>query len=95
MESVKAASEIFCPVSGKVTEKNADVEETPSLINTSCYDKGLLPLINRSIRFVTFDWLISGWLFKIELADEKDVAHLMTEEQYKEYLKSDAHHWSC
>lgn len=42
LESVKAASELYSPVSGTVTEKNAEVEETPSLINTSCYDKGWL-----------------------------------------------------
>ncbi|XP_044761239.1 glycine cleavage system H protein, mitochondrial [Coccinella septempunctata] len=42
LESVKAASEIFSPVSGKIVAKNTEVEETPSLINTSCYDKGWL-----------------------------------------------------
>lgn len=42
LESVKAASEIFSPVSGEVTEKNLAVEETPSLINSSCYEKGWL-----------------------------------------------------
>lgn len=42
LESVKAASEIYSPVSGKIIEKNVQVEETPSLINTSCYDKGWL-----------------------------------------------------
>lgn len=42
LESVKAASEIYSPVSGDVTEKNTAVEETPSLVNTSCYDKGWL-----------------------------------------------------
>lgn len=42
LESVKAASELYSPVSGKVTEKNAKVEETPSLINTSCYKEGKL-----------------------------------------------------
>ncbi|XP_060535767.1 glycine cleavage system H protein, mitochondrial [Cylas formicarius] len=42
LESVKAASEIYSPVSGKVVEKNGQVEDTPSLINTSCYDKGWL-----------------------------------------------------
>lgn len=39
---MKAASEIYCPVSGDVTEKNTAVEDTPSLINTSCYDQGWL-----------------------------------------------------
>lgn len=42
LESVKAASEIYSPVSGDVVEKNLSVEETPSLVNTSCYDKGWL-----------------------------------------------------
>ncbi|KAG8233088.1 hypothetical protein J437_LFUL013088 [Ladona fulva] len=42
LESVKAASEIYSPVSGKVLEKNTAVEESPGLINESCYDKGWL-----------------------------------------------------
>lgn len=42
LESVKAASELFSPVSGKVVEKNDAVEQTPSLVNTSCYEKGWL-----------------------------------------------------
>lgn len=42
LESVKAASEIFSPVSGTVTEKNVAVEEKPGLINTSCYEQGWL-----------------------------------------------------
>ena len=40
LESVKAVSEVFCPVSGIVTEKNTAVEETPALVNRSCYDEG-------------------------------------------------------
>lgn len=42
LESVKAASEVYSPVSGTVTEKNTEVEDTPGLINTSCYEKGWL-----------------------------------------------------
>lgn len=42
LESVKAASEIYCPVTGTVTEKNPQVEEKPGLINSSCYDDGWL-----------------------------------------------------
>jgi glycine cleavage system H protein len=42
LESVKAASEIYSPVSGEVVEKNVAVEDTPGLINTSCYEKGWL-----------------------------------------------------
>jgi len=42
LESVKAASELYSPISGKVTEKNTAVEEDPALINKSCYDDGWL-----------------------------------------------------
>jgi len=35
LESVKAASEIYSPVSGIVTTNNKDVEDKPALINTS------------------------------------------------------------
>ncbi|KAJ8713253.1 hypothetical protein PYW07_013623 [Mythimna separata] len=42
LESVKAASEIYSPVTGVVTEKNAEVEKKPALINTNYYDAGWL-----------------------------------------------------
>ncbi|CAG4984503.1 unnamed protein product [Parnassius apollo] len=42
LESVKAASEVYTPVSGTVTEKNDTAESTPSLINKSCYEDGWL-----------------------------------------------------
>ncbi|XP_073947594.1 glycine cleavage system H protein-like [Choristoneura fumiferana] len=42
LESVKAASEIYSPVTGTVTEKNSEVEGKPGLINTSCYEQGWL-----------------------------------------------------
>jgi glycine cleavage system H protein len=42
VESVKAASEIYTPVSGKVLEVNNALEEKPGLVNTSCYDQGWL-----------------------------------------------------
>ncbi|XP_063634674.1 glycine cleavage system H protein, mitochondrial-like [Cydia splendana] len=42
LESVKAASEVYAPVSGTVTEKNKEVESSPGLINKSCYGEGWL-----------------------------------------------------
>lgn len=42
LESVKAVSEVYSPVSGRVTEKNTAVEDTPALVNRSCYDEGWL-----------------------------------------------------
>ena len=40
LESVKAASEIYTPVSGTITAKNTKVEESPQLINTGPYEEG-------------------------------------------------------
>ncbi|XP_064467213.1 glycine cleavage system H protein, mitochondrial-like [Ornithodoros turicata] len=40
IESVKAASEIYSPVSGKVTEINKALEDKPALVNSSCYEEG-------------------------------------------------------
>ncbi|XP_021380376.1 uncharacterized protein LOC110467498 [Mizuhopecten yessoensis] len=42
LESVKAASEIYTPISGTVVSSNKAVEEDPTLVNKSCYDKGWL-----------------------------------------------------
>lgn len=42
VESVKAASEIYCPVAGEVITVNADIEDAPELVNQSPYDKGWL-----------------------------------------------------
>ncbi|MEI6438237.1 MAG: glycine cleavage system protein GcvH [Candidatus Omnitrophota bacterium] len=40
VESVKSASDIFSPISGKVLEVNEDLTEDPSILNRYCYDKG-------------------------------------------------------
>ena len=40
IEAVKAASDIYSPVSGEVVEVNRDLENNPELINSDCYGKG-------------------------------------------------------
>lgn len=42
VESVKAAADIYCPVSGEVVEINEAVIENPQLINEDPYGKGWL-----------------------------------------------------
>jgi glycine cleavage system H protein len=39
VESVKAVSEVFCPVGGEVIEVNSKLEESPELINESPHQK--------------------------------------------------------
>ena len=44
VESVKAASDLFIPVSGKVLEINHDVEDAPDSINTTPYDAWMIKI---------------------------------------------------
>ena len=40
VESVKAASEVYAPVSGEVTEVNSALADTPALVNEDAEGKG-------------------------------------------------------
>ena len=42
VESVKAASDIYLPVAGTISEVNETLEDEPELINTDPYGKGWL-----------------------------------------------------
>jgi glycine cleavage system H protein len=42
VESVKAASDIYAPISGEVTETNSALEGSPGLVNTEPYGNGWL-----------------------------------------------------
>ena len=40
VEAVKTVSDLFLPVSGKITEMNEELEDNPELINEDPYEKG-------------------------------------------------------
>lgn len=42
LESVKAAADVYAPLSGVVTEINTALADTPELINTNAYELGWL-----------------------------------------------------
>lgn len=48
VESVKSVSEIYAPVSGKVTKVNEELEDTPEIINDNPYEDGWLVEIELS-----------------------------------------------
>ena len=48
VESVKAASDIFSPMSGKITAVNNDLNEEPGLINKSPYETGWIAKVKIS-----------------------------------------------
>ena len=42
IESVKAASEIYMPISGKIVEVNSALVDAPESLNDDCYENGWL-----------------------------------------------------
>ena len=48
IESVKAVSEVFAPVGGKVMEVNTALEDTPELINKDAFGEGWIMAIEVS-----------------------------------------------
>ncbi|XP_068595337.1 glycine cleavage system protein H (aminomethyl carrier), b [Brachionichthys hirsutus] len=42
LESVKAASELYAPLTGEVIEINAELADNPALVNKCCYEAGWL-----------------------------------------------------
>ncbi len=48
IESVKAANDIFAPISGKVIEVNTRLESDPGIINRSAFEKGWLAKVQIS-----------------------------------------------
>ncbi|MFQ5711828.1 MAG: glycine cleavage system protein GcvH [Candidatus Geothermarchaeales archaeon] len=48
VESVKAVSDVYAPVSGRVVEVNGDLETFPERVNESPYEKGWMAKIEPS-----------------------------------------------
>jgi len=46
VESVKSVSDIFSPVTGKITKVNTELTDNPELLNQDPYGKGWLAKIN-------------------------------------------------
>ena len=46
VESVKAASDIYAPIAGKILDANTALGEEPELVNTDPYNEGWLFTIN-------------------------------------------------
>jgi len=58
IESVKAASDIYAPVSGEIVEVNASVSEAPRSINDAPYESWLFKV--KPVANAAFDRLISA-----------------------------------
>lgn len=67
IESPKAASDVYSPVKGTISNVNRNVEDTPEIINKDPYG--------------------DGWLFKIEIADKKQLDSLLKAADYLKLIK--------
>lgn len=63
VESVKAVSDLYAPVSGTVIEVNNTLTDDPSVLNDNPMN--------------------DGWLIRIEMDSEKELANLMRAPEYK------------
>ncbi len=44
LESVKASSDLYCPVSGKVVEVNSALEDAPELVNQDAFENWIIKM---------------------------------------------------
>jgi glycine cleavage system H protein len=48
IESVKAVSDLYAPVAGRIVEVNEDLKEQPESVNEDCYGDGWMVVIEAS-----------------------------------------------
>lgn len=70
VESVKAASDFYAPVSGEVIEVNSELAHAPSLVNSDPYGDGWLVKIRMS-ESEEYDELISAEEYEENLSEEE------------------------
>ena len=66
VESVKAASDVYAPLDGEITEANDALSSDPALVNSAAVG--------------------AGWLWKMKLSDEGQLAGLLDEAAYKKLI---------
>jgi len=71
VESVKAVSDIYAPVSGKVTEVNDDLVENPEMLNEDAYGDGWIIKIELNDPEELQD-LMSATEYEEYVAEEKE-----------------------
>lgn len=67
VESVKAVSDLYAPISGTVVEVNESLLDQPGSVNDDPYG--------------------NGWLIKIEMDSEKELASLIPATEYEKLIK--------
>jgi glycine cleavage system H protein len=71
VESVKAASDVYAPVSGEIVDANNALSDTPETVNKDPYT--------------------GGWMFRIQPANQSELAALLDAAGYEALLASEKH----
>ncbi len=69
VESVKAVSDIYAPMSGEVAEVNESLVDEPEKLNSDPHG--------------------AGWLVKVLVEDQTELASLMNAEEYLAYIEAE------
>lgn len=70
VESMKASSDIFSPVSGEIVEVNTELEDAPEIVNEDCYGKGWMFKIKPSNLKVDLKKLMKADAYRTFIASE-------------------------
>ncbi len=70
VESVKAASDVYAPVSGEVVEANSALADSPETVNKDCYGAGWMFRIKPSNK-AELDALLDAKAYEALVASEK------------------------
>jgi glycine cleavage system H protein len=71
IESVKAVSDLYAPISGRVVESNREATDNPEIVNDSPYESGWLVKVSPSDP-AEVDNLMSPTEYEALLAEEED-----------------------
>ena len=71
IESVKAVSDLYAPISGTVTEVNDELVERPEMVNESCYQNGWMLALEPSDP-AQLDALMDADAYAQHVEDRKD-----------------------
>ena len=71
VESVKAASDVYSPVSGQIVAINQGVSDAPETVNKDPYG--------------------AGWIYRIKLSNQGELAGLLDAAAYEALINSEKH----
>ena len=70
VESVKAASDVYAPISGEIVESNAALADAPETVNKDCYGAGWMFRLKPTNK-AELDGLLDAKAYEALLAAEK------------------------